>query len=398
MIIIINTRIITIQSSKAFQTDNVLEKSIDWSKINIQGELISNTTDRPLPNKEYIEYFAKDFENELKTDDLIEVSVLFQDNVIWNFPDLKYVYKYSNLNGFIAHIPTAMFDFLKKQSFIEVIEEQPEFDNIKATENDELDWGVDWLDSEEVWGGSEDAVDVLTGYPAGEGSKVALIDDGINYYHTDLNNNYKGGRDFAPINQVGEYDEDPLYMIGMPNNDHGHFLAGIIAAEDNGEDMIGIAPKASIYALKIYGKNWDYDLEEYVEYSNGDISIPIDWAIDNDIDIINMSFCCGTTTTAIRQMIELAYKQGITLIAAAGGNELGGNHTFYPAAIPQVIQVGATDEDNEITNYSNYGDNQDFVAPGGRPLKRIESLDLIGGTHKSYGTSIATAHDKKNGN
>ena len=74
----------------------------------------------------------------------------------------------------------------------------------------------------------------------GEGIKVAVIDTGINYLHEDLQANYKGGYDF--VNK----DADPF-----DDNGHGTHCAGIIAAADNNIAVVGVAPKASLYALKV---------------------------------------------------------------------------------------------------------------------------------------------------
>ena len=109
---------------------------------------------------------------------------------------------------------------------------------------DKLQWGVDEIDAEIVWGGYDGAVDVLPDKQAGDYVKVCIIDTGIDRDHVDLDDNIKGGDSNNPI--VGNYD-DILW--------HGSHCAGIIGAEDNNCGIIGVAPKASLYGYRMFYLN-----------------------------------------------------------------------------------------------------------------------------------------------
>jgi subtilisin len=83
----------------------------------------------------------------------------------------------------------------------------------------------------------------------GAGIKVAVIDTGIDYLHPDLEHNYKGGYDFV--------NDDSL---PMDDNGHGTHVAGTIAAEDNGFGVVGVAPEAELYGVKVLdeeGSGWN---------------------------------------------------------------------------------------------------------------------------------------------
>ena len=76
----------------------------------------------------------------------------------------------------------------------------------------------------------------------GTGIKVAILDTGIDYTHEDLAGNYIGGYDFV-FNDNDPYDDN---YFG-----HGTHVAGIIAAEENGIGVIGVAPEAELFAVKV---------------------------------------------------------------------------------------------------------------------------------------------------
>jgi len=366
-----------------------LEVSQDTiSMLNYKKDNTTNIYSQNLLGIEYVEYLVEDFIKDLKEVEYQDVTVIFNDNVIWNISDLTLKYKFKSINGFSARIPKNMVEFLEKQTFTKLLEEDKN-DNYSPTCIDQLDWGVNRIDAEQVWGSGEGSTNIVSGHPTGDGAKVAIIDTGIDFNHPDLADNYIRGYDFAGENET--FDFNPMEDIGCTKYGHGTSMAGIIAAADNNINTIGVAPEANLYALKNLGVYWDDILDVWTPFGET-IYYPLDWAIDNEMDIINMSLGGGTYSVLTELLLEIAYKQGITLVAAAGGLENGANYSCYPAAYPSVIQVGASGFSNGLASYSNYGDNQDFVAPGGSYGAEITSLEIDGTTQNSKGTSHATAH------
>ena len=389
MLTLLNIASIYTQKTEAIDTHEIIS-TIEVEHINDisqyeDDDLISNL--KSLPGKEYIEYNQSDFITNPTTCEYIDTTIVFNDNVYWNFPDTIFKYKYSNLNGFKASIPIEMYKFLEKQKQVKYIYENVK-NNVTVFTNDLLTWGIDRIDAEDVWGDGENAVDVVEGNPTGDEVKVCIIDTGIDYYHTDLNANYKGGYDFAPINGSDNYDNDPYpdhtwgdyYM-------HGTRVAGLLAAEDNEEDIIGVAPEVSLYVVKMLGITWDYGSNEYVEYV-ADFDLGIDWAINNSMDIINISMGGTGYVQAVEEACQKAYEKGITIIAATADNY--DNERYYPCSYSSVIQIGATNSFDIYTVYTSYGEYQEFVAPGGGILDPLTTTDFDGGTVSERGTSFAS--------
>lgn len=217
----------------------------------------------------------------------------------------------------------------------------------------------------------------------GAGVKVGIIDSGIDYNHPDLKDNYKGGYNFID-NNSDPYDDDSI--------SHGTRIAGIIAAKDNGTGVVGVAPEASLYAIKIFGANG----------AGGDLSTiiaGIDWAIDNGMNVVNLSTGFDSmiaelvpeTFRPLKEICDLAYIKGIVMVAAAG-NE-GRDRVPVPAAYESVIAVSATDQSNQSSIFingktSNYGTAIDLAAPGSNIISTIQG----GGYAVESGTSFAAPH------
>jgi subtilisin family serine protease len=180
---------------------------------------------------------------------------------------------------------------------------------------------------------------------------------------------------------------------------------------------LGIAPYVPIglYVVKVLD-----------EYAMGDIStiiMGLQWAIDNGIEIVNMSIAFAEDNPAVRLAIQKAHEAGIIMIAAAGNHSNwettdgtagdggagdggagdggagdGGAATdgttenpypvMYPAAYPEVIAVGALDAFEQMAVFSNTGPEVDLLAPG----TDIFSTDIGGGYGLCSGTSMATPH------
>ena len=230
----------------------------------------------------------------------------------------------------------------------------------------ELDrsWGVKRI-------GAGDVHPNNTGSINGNGVNIAIIDTGIDYTHPDLDANYAGGYDFV------NNDTQPL-----DDNGHGTHVAGIVAAEDNNSGVVGVAPEADLYALKALDANgsgyWS------------DIMAALEWAIYNNIQVVNMSLGSSSDAPGLHDIVIAAYNAGIVLVAAAGnsGNPSGRTDSIeYPARYTEVIAVGATDQNDSRAKFSSTGALLELVAPG------VSIYSTVPGGYASYsGTSMASPH------
>ena len=224
-----------------------------------------------------------------------------------------------------------------------------------APANKEIPWGVARLNAPAAWD-----------YSAGKGVKVAVIDTGIDYTHPDLAPNYKGG--WNAVTNTSDPKDD---------QGHGTHVAGTIAAARDGSGVAGVAPAADIYAVKVLDKNGS---GQYSWIISG-----IEWAIDNKMDVINMSLGGGEGTEALKQVMEKAAEAGVTVVCAAGNDSGPVN---YPAKYPQAIAVSASDSADKIASFSSRGPEIAVIAPG----VKIYSTKNGGGYVNLSGTSMASPH------
>lgn len=203
--------------------------------------------------------------------------------------------------------------------------------------------------------------------------RIAVLDTGIDYNHPDLRANFAGGRDFV------NNDSDPL-----DDNGHGTHVAGIIAARDDGAGVVGVAPEAQIYALKIMDANGSGD--------SSSIIAALEWAVDNRIQVTNNSYGTALDPGELaKAAFDQAAKAGVLHIAAAGnnGDPLGLTDTVdFPARWDSVVAVAATGPDNTRAFFSSTGPLVRLAAPG----FQIPSTFLGGLYAVGSGTSMATPH------
>ncbi len=203
----------------------------------------------------------------------------------------------------------------------------------------------------------------------GKKVKVAILDTGVSN-HEDIA--IKGGISF--VDYTTSYADD---------NGHGTHVAGIIAAKDNKVGVVGVAPNSEIYAVKV--------MDKYGNGSYSNIIEALEWAIDNNIDIVNMSLGGTYNSKALHEAILQANNAGIIIVAAAGNQGNGINTITYPAKYPEVISVGAVDENYKIASFSSRNSQEngiDIVAPG----VEVVSLTNDGEYATMSGTSMATPH------
>lgn len=195
--------------------------------------------------------------------------------------------------------------------------------------------------------------------------KIELLDSGVNY---------SGDIDVKERIDLTEENVNPLYE---DYSGHGTSMASVIAAKDNGVNVTGINPNAELYSVKVLGDDIQSPISRIIE--------GIEWGIDNDMDIINMSFGTNTNSAILREVITKAYDAGILLVAATGNNS--DDTVQYPAAYPEVLAVGSMDENSEISDFTSVGDEMDVIAPG----EKIETIGIFGTINGTSGTSISTA-------
>lgn len=199
----------------------------------------------------------------------------------------------------------------------------------------------------------------------GKGVLVAVIDSGCQINHSDIRGNIYGYYNAADPSRP----KDVTDISG-----HGTHVAGIIAAEDNGRGIVGIAPDASLFIIKASN---DKDGRFYTS----DIIRGINKAIDVGADVINMSFGGYVYNEDLEDAVNRASNNGALCIAAAGNGST--NKAYYPAAYKACISVASCDSNGKLSAFSNYGDLVDIVAPG----EDIWSLYL----NNDYGTLSGTS-------
>ena len=214
--------------------------------------------------------------------------------------------------------------------------------------------------------------------------RVAVLDTGIDYNHPEL-------ADF--IDKDSSYNFIDNNSDAMDYNNHGTHVAGIISAKgDNGNGTAGVMWESELMAVKVLGDDGngsEWSLAQGILYAAG--------LLDNQprqtADIINLSLGMSDPNhvpKTLERAIERAAAEGIIIVAASGNN--GSRGVIYPAAFPEVIAVGALEENGsdmpEVTSYSNYGPEIDVTAPGSLIYSTLAD-DKFG---YMSGTSMATPH------
>jgi len=188
------------------------------------------------------------------------------------------------------------------------------------------------------------------------------------------------------------------------DNGHGTHVAGIAAAIDNDQDVVGVAPGARIWAVKV--------LDSRGSGSFGDVICGLDWVVahKDTIDVVNLSLSGSGSendecnSSGFHKAICGVVDAGIPVVVAAG-NQGRNASTRVPASYDEVITVSAIGDsdgkpgsngpntcfgnrDDTFANYSNFGDDVDIAAPG----DCILSLSNTGDPHRESGTSEASPH------
>ena len=224
-----------------------------------------------------------------------------------------------------------------------------------SAQADVIPWGVSRVKAPMCWEATR-----------GKGIYVAVLDTGI-WPHNDLSGNLLGGISFVP----GESWVD--------GHGHGTHVAGTIAAAMNGAGVVGIAPSAYLYAIKVLSNGgsgqWSwlmsglYWMRKYYGCT---------------FDVANMSLGASSAPSAVESYINYAAEN--TLLVAPVGSSGGG--VGYPAKYGRCLAVSAIKSDNTIPSNCSRGPEVELCAPG------VDILSTLPGNKYGTmsGTSMASPH------
>ncbi|KAB1186702.1 MULTISPECIES: S8 family serine peptidase [Haloferax] len=230
----------------------------------------------------------------------------------------------------------------------------------------EIPWGVDRVDAEKVHEST-----------TGDGAHIAIIDSGIDNDHPDLSGNLGDGIAYT-VGPRWRDDSSTDPRDWDDGNGHGTHCAGIAAAVNNGNGVVGVSTRSTLHAVKV--------LDNSGSGSYSDVAAGIAYVADRGWDVGSLSLGGGLSST-IEDACNYAYGKGVLLVAAAGndGEDVANS---APAAYPSVVAVSATSDDDSVPSWSNFGDEIELAAPG----VNIYSTYKGGGYATLSGTSMACPH------
>ncbi|GAB4098273.1 S8 family serine peptidase [Sinomonas halotolerans] len=211
----------------------------------------------------------------------------------------------------------------------------------------------------------------------GGGTKVAVLDTGVDDDHPDITPKVVGSANFS-----GTASNDDFYG-------HGTHVAGIIAATANNSiGVAGVCPSCTILDVKV--------LNDSGSGSFSAIAAGIDWAVGQKAKVINMSLGSRFSSTTLETAVKKAWAAGVVIVAAAGNT--GAQGKVYPGAYTNVIAVAATDNNDEKASFSTYSAKWvDVAAPGASIYSTLPNHPFAmesNGRSKDYdiasGTSMAS--------
>jgi subtilisin len=294
-----------------------------------------------------------------------------------------HVYRHA-LRGFSARMPESRAAALERQDRVDYVQR----DRKVSIQAQTLPTGINRVDADASPTADIDGADERVNVD------VAVIDTGVSLNHPDLN----------------VFRQRNCALLGLNGNDqngHGSHVAGTIGALDNSDGVVGVAPGARIWAVKV--------LNALGIGLNSDVICGIDYVTANagQIEVANMSLggsgsddgnCGNTSGDAMHQAICDSVAAGVTY-AVAAGNDHQDSSGFTPAAYDEVITVSAladfngqpgggaastcrSDVDDTFADFSNFGNDVDVIAPG----VCIESTWMGSGYNTISGTSMASPH------
>jgi len=318
---------------------------------------------------------------------------------------LGHVYR-AAVNGFSIQLPPG----LARQAIegqLGVLRVEPDV-RVHAVAGQTLPTGVNRVDAD------QNATAKINGIDERVDVDIAIIDTGIDIDHPDLN--VVGGRHFYSLWGLISFADDAY----DDDNGHGSHVAGIAAAKDNDFGVVGMAPGARLWAVKVLDSTGSGYLS--------DVIAGIDWVTAHaaTIEVANMSLGAAASSSIFRTAIQNGVAAGVVYVVAAGNDAkdvygadgvFGTSDDFIPAAYPEAAAISAMCDsdgtpggsggstgygaDDSFASFSNYSRS---VVAGNPVISPGKAIDLLmpgvsiyscwkgGGYGTASGTSMASPH------
>lgn len=187
------------------------------------------------------------------------------------------------------------------------------------------------------------------------------------------------GYDFVDqvVPNVGDWskrDADPY-----DENGHGTTVAGVVSSRvDNGIGVAGAAPGVRIIALRSFDASGNGD--------DDDVAAATVYATDRGVRVLNMSFGDYYDSPLLHDVVRYARSRGVLVVASSGNEAISDLH--FPSSFPEVMSVGSTTREDNLSSFSSFGSQISVTAPG----SDIQSLTNGHGYTRSSGTSLSAPY------
>ncbi|GME53922.1 hypothetical protein GTA08_BOTSDO03475 [Neofusicoccum parvum] len=292
-------------------------------------------------------------------------SAISQITDLWG-DAVDHVYSIGTFKGVSGTLSQTLMTTIKNLGSVAYVEQDSVVRTLAVTQSG-APWGLGRISHRE-----KGSTDYVYDESAGQGTCSYVIDTGIFTGHPDF-----GGRATFLKNFAGD-------NLDADGNGHGTHVAGTI-----GSNTYGVAKKTSLFAVKVLNSNGTGE--------NSGVLAGISFAAQDAKDRESKGECTkgsvgnlslgGIFSTATMEAVRAAVNAGLFLAVAAGNSGLP-DILFSPANEKSACTVGATDKDDKMASFSNFGALVDVLAPG----VDIKSTWNDGNTNTISGTSMATPH------
>jgi serine protease len=292
-------------------------------------------------------------------------------------PPVKMHYDFAESNTFVVTATDEEIEILQADPAIEnvepdverylmraIVEEEQVEERHLQQQGETIPYGIRMVQADQAW---EQGV-------TGSGVKVCVIDTGIDSTHEDFVTSRLSGL---------QQSASPWQRDG---SSHGTHVSGTIAAaRNNGRGVVGVAPDAEIYTIRVFaGSNGN----DYI-WASGLVDA-VNRCKAAGARVVNMSLGGTRSSSAENRAFERLFQEGMLIVAAAGND--GDTSYNYPASYDGIISVAAVDSNKRVAGFSQKNNRVDLAAPGVSVLSTIPMRQGASPYGRKNGTSMASPH------